>query len=391
MNRYYLLSMMLLVAGCSRKTPEPATEAHHEEKESVVEIGLEAQKHIGLKVAPVALSQMTEYLQVTGTVQPIDSKIVHIRPLASGRLVDVSVRLGDRVSGGQTLARLDNIEASEAATALAAARSELQRLRLQLAAQTRQTERQRRLSEIGAAPMKDYESANAEQQATEELIRAQQNQIDGLSAKLRRFGVGDATAAGVVTTPIRAPFAGVVTKIEAAPGAAVKPEDQLFTIADLSEVWVQAEVYEKDLGRVRLGQPAFIRVDTYPDVRFSGKVSYISDTLDAETRTARVRCEVANPGTRLKLDMFATVELPTTFSRMALNVPTSAIQQVDGKNVVFVRKGATGFQVREIELGSQVREQLEIKSGIAEGEPVVTQGAFHLKSILAGKELGEGH
>ncbi len=392
MNRHYVMfSLLLLVAGCSRKTTEQATETHHDEKENVVEIGLEAQKHIGLRVAPVALSQMTEYLQVTGTVQPIDSKIVQIRSLATGRLVDVMVRLGDRVAGGQILARLDNIEASEAASALASARSELQRLRVQLAAQTRQTERQRRLSEIGAAPVKDYESTRAEQQATEELIRAQESEIAGLAAKLRRFGVGDATPTGAVTTPIRSPFAGVVTKIDAAPGAVVDTEDQLFTIADLSEVWVQAEVYEKDLGRLRLGQLAFIRVDTYPDVRFSGKVSYISDILDPQTRTARVRCEVANPGTRLKLDMFATVELPTTFSRMALNVPASAIQQLDGRNVVFVRKAATTFEVRGVELGNQVREHVEITSGVRDGEPVVIQGAFHLKSILAGKELGEDH
>ena len=144
-------------------------------------------------------------------------------------------------------------------------------------------------------------------------------------------------------------------------------EDELFTIADISQVWVQAEVYEKDLGRVRLGQPAFIRVDTYPEVRFSGKVTYISDILDPQTRTARVRCEVANPGTKLKLDMFATVELPTTFSRTAVNVPTSAIQQLDNKNVVFIRKAPTKFEVRGVELGRQVKEQVEIISGVQRG------------------------
>lgn len=392
MNRYYVMfSLLLLVAGCSRKAAEQAIEAHHDEETNVVEIGLEAQMHIGLKEAPVALSQMTEYLQVTGTVQPVDSKIVRIRPLATGRLVEVMVRLGDRVNGGQILAWLDNVEASESAAALAVARSGLQRLRLQLAVRTRRTGRQKRLSEIGATAVKDYESALAEQQATAELIVARESQIDGLSAKLRRFGVLEAAPAGMVTTPIRAPFAGVVTKTDAAPGGVVDTEDQLFTIVDLSEVWVQAEVYEQDLGRVRLGQPAFIRVDTYPGVRFSGKVSYISDVLDPLTRTARVRCEVANPGAKLKLDMFATVELPTTFSRMALNVPASAIQQLDGKNVVFVRKGATTFEVRGVELGNQVRDQVEIISGAAEGEPLVIQGAFHLKSILAGKGLGEDH
>ena len=382
--------LLLILQSCSRKTNQ-TTEHREDHKEDVVEIGLEAQKHIGLQVVPVAITNLTEYLQVTGTVQPIDSKIVHVKPLARGRITNVTVRLGDRVQAGQELARMDNIDASEAASELVSARAELQRLRVQLAAQTRQTDRQRKLSEIGAVPAKEYEATLAERASTEELIRVQDSKIAGLTAKLKRFGVTEAPAAGGVTTSTLAPFAGVVTKTEAASGAVVDSDDELFTIADLSHVWVQAEVYEKDLGRVQLGQPAFIRVDTYPDVRFSGKVTYISDILDPQTRTARVRCEVANPGTRLKLDMFATVELPTNFRRTATSVPASAVQQLDNRNVVFVRESQTKFHIRVVELGRQVQEQIEVLSGIKEGEPVVTQGAFHLKSILAGKELGEEH
>ncbi len=390
--KYTLLLMSLtLLSSCSKPKTEQAVQTAAEHKEDTVEIGLEAQKHIGLQVAPVAVTQLTEYLQVTGTVQPIDSKVVHIRPSARGRITNVSVRLGDRVRTGQELSRMDNVEASEAAFEVASARAELQRLRVQVAAHGRQSERQRRLSEIGATPVKDYEAVRAEQQGTEELVRSQESTIAGLEAKLRRLGAADTSALGIVNTPIRAPFGGVITKTEVAVGAVVDSENELFTIADLSQVWVQAEVYEKDLGRVRLGQPALIRVDTYPDVRFSGRVTYIGDTLDPQTRTARVRCEVANPGTKLKLDMFATVELPTTFSRTAVNVPTSAIQQLDNKNVVFIRTAQTKFEVRGVELGKQVKEQMEVISGIKEGEPVVTQGAFHLKSVLAGKELGEDH
>ena len=385
------LSSLLILSSCSKPKAEQAVEPHEEHKEDTVEIGLEAQKHIGLQVAPVALTQMTEYLQVTGTVQPIDSKVVHVRPLARGRLTAVSVRIGDRVRAGQELARMDNVEASETASEVASARAELQRFKVQLAALTRQVDRQRRLSEIGAAPVKDYEAVRAEQQATEESIRSQESTIAGLTARLRRFGVGDIPVSGVVTTPVRAPFAGVVTKTEAAVGTVVDSEDELFTVADISQVCVQDEVYEKDLGRVRIGQPAFIRVDTYPDVRFSGKVTYISDILDPQTRTARVRCELTNAVAKLKLDMFATVELPTNFSRTAVNVPTSSIQQLDKNNVVFVRTTDTKFEVRNVELGTQVKERVEILSGLKDGEPIVTQGAFHLKSVLAGKELGEDH
>ena len=384
------VGLVLTLSGCSRKTNR-ATEHREDHKEDVVEIGLEAQKHIGLQVVPAAITNLTEYLQVTGTVQPIDSKIVHVRPLARGRITNVTVRLGDRVQTGQELARMDNIDASEAASELVSARAELQRLRVQLAAQTRQTDRQRKLSEIGAVPAKEYEATLAERASTEELIRVQDSKIAGLDGETTPLWREGAAAAGAVTTSTQAPFAGVVTKTEAASGAVVDSDDELFTIADLSHVWVQAEVYEKDLGRVQLGQPAFIRVDTYPDVRFSGQVTYISDILDPQTRTARVRCEVANPGTRLKLDMFATVELPTNFRRTANSVPVSAIQQLDNRNVVFVRESQTKFRIRPVDLGKQVKEQVEILSGIKKGELVVTQGAFHLKSIVAGKELGEEH
>jgi cobalt-zinc-cadmium efflux system membrane fusion protein len=168
-------------------------------------------------------------------------------------------------------------------------------------------------------------------------------------------------------------------------------EDQIFSIADLSRVWVQAEVYEKDLGRVQVGQNAIVRVDTYPDEQFAGRVTYISDVLDPQTRTARVRCEVPNPGTRLKLDMFATVHVPTKFNRTAIAVPSAAIQQVEQSAVVFVRRADTRFEARRVQAGNTVAGLVEIVSGLKEGESVVTEGAFHLKSIIAGKELGEAH
>lgn len=191
---------------------------------------------------------------------------------------------------------------------------------------SRQTERNRRLAEIGAAPQKDYEQSRAEQQALEESLRSQESVIAGLAARLKRFGAAEGSPA---VTTIRSPFAGVVTKVQAAPGEVVSGEAELFTVADLPQVWVQAEVYEQDLGRVQVGQAA-----------------------------------------RLKVDMFASVQLPTTFNRRALAVPAGAVQQVEGKDVIFVRKAPTQFEARE-------------------GEAVAVQAALHLKSIMASKGLGE--
>lgn len=254
---------------------------------------------------------------------------------------------------------------------------------------TRQAERSRRLADIGAGAEKDYESSKAEKEGIEADIRSQQALIDGIRQRLRRFGIADDSPRGTFLTALKAPFSGVVTKAQASPGDVVDAGRDVFTVADLSRVWVQAEVYEKDLGRIRVGQSAFITVDTYPNQSFEGKVAYISDVLDPQTRTARVRCELPNRDLRLKTDMFANIELPTKFSKQAIAVPAGALQEVEGKNVVFIRRSQTQFEKREVDKGVTVNNQTEIVSGLKTGEPVVTQGAFHLKSILAGGELGE--
>ncbi len=390
MKHFALVIAVLSLAACSKPKPEAHKDESEKKEGGLIRMEAEAQKHVGLKVAPAALTQLAEYLQVTGTVQPIDSRISHVRPLARGRIQDVAAKVGDRVVANQVLARIDNIEAGELFSQLNTAEAELKKLQVQRAAQGRQTERARRLSEIGASPLKDYEQSLAEEQALAESVRGQESTLAGLRARLRRFGVPTgAQSSGDFSTPIGAPFSGVITKVQVAPGEVVDSENELFTIADLSRVWVQAEVYEKDLGRIRLGQAAIIRVDTYLEQPFRGIVTYISDILDPQTRTARVRCDVPNADVKLKLDMFATVELPTTFQRRAVAVPASAVQQLDGKNVVFVRKDATSFESRPVQVGKTVNGQTEITSGLQDGEPVVIQGAFHLKSIVAGKELGE--
>jgi membrane fusion protein, heavy metal efflux system len=392
MKRFLILSLcsVLLFAGCNRKAQnEGEPQAESANKGNLVEMSVSAQQHIGMVVAPAALTQLNEYLRATGTVQPIDSRIGVVGPLARGRIIEVRAKVGDRVEAGQTLAVFDNIEAGELLSQEQSARADLERLKAQLIPATRQAERGRRLADIGAGAEKDYESSKAEKEGIEADIRSRQALIDGIRQRLRRFGISDASPRGTFLTSLKAPFSGVVTKAQASPGDVVDAGRDVFTVADLSRVWVQAEVYEKDLGRIRIGQSAYITVDTYPNQPFEGKVAYISDVLDPQTRTARVRCEVANHDLRLKTDMFANIELPTKFSKQALAVPASALQEVEGKQVVFIRRSATQFEKRGVEKGVTVNNQTEIVGGLKAGELVVTQGAFHLKSILAGGELGE--
>lgn len=381
------LFLSLALVSCSRAENAPAPP---KADANVIEMEVAAQKNAGLTVAPASLAQLTEYLHVVGTVQPIDSRVAGVRPLARGRVQEVLVRVGDRVDSGQALGRFDNIEAGEIAAQHLAAHAELEQLKVHQANAARQVERSQSLAAIGATSQKEFELAQAEHRAMAEAIKAQEGLLAGLESKLRRFGILETESQNFSITSIRSPFGGVVIRVQAAPGDVVDPARELFSIADLSEVWIQAEVYEKDLGRVRMGQPALISVDTYPDETFSGKVAHISDTLDPKTRTAQVRCVVPNRDRRLKLDMFVAVDVPTTLSRKVLAVPTAAVQQIAGKNVVFVRQSEQTFHVREVNVGHVAGGQTEILGGLAENEPVVSQGAYHLKSVRMIKELGEG-
>ena len=386
-----LLTVIFLftMVGCSsgpKETGKKNEEA--KQKSKLLEMTTQAQQHVGLRTTRVAFKELQEYLHVVGTVQPIDTRIGHVRPLTRGRVQRVDVRVGDRVSAGQALATFDNIEAGEVLAQYQGALAELQRLKLQQASAQRIAERNNELSNLGAIAKKNAELSRVEAQSAQDSVRVQESVVAGLVSRLRRFGVEQVNVSNP-STVIRAPFAGVVIKAQTAPGDVFDADRELFSIADLSHVWVQAEVYEQDLGRVKVGQPAVITVDTYPGEKFQGQVTYLGDILDPQTRTARVRCEVANPGIRLKLDMFASIELPTHFNRRALVVPASAIQHLNGNSVVFIRKTPTGFEVRPVKTGKTLEEETEIQSGLQEGEQAVSVGSFHLKSVALSGQIGE--
>ena len=390
MKALVTITAALAMAACSGK-PEPSagpTRANASKTGRTVEMKKAAQSQVGVEVAPAAMASLTEYLNVTGTVQPVDSRVAHVYPIVRGRIQETFVRVGDRVRAEQELARFDNLEAGELGAQYQAAQAELRKLKIERQAAARRTERNRRLAELGAVPGKDFEASQAEEQSAAEAVEGQESALAGLLARLRRFGVKpDSSDPPIAVIP--APIAGIVIAVAAAPGEVIEAGRELFTIADLSTVWVQAEVYEKDLGQIRTGQTASVRLDTYGERQFTGKVTYIGDVLDPKTRTVKVRCEVANPQALLKLDMFATVNLPTVSQRRAVAVAESAVQQLNGKPIVFVQRSAEVFEARPVALGMRVNGLVEVASGLAAGELVATQGAFHLKSVLLEREIAE--
>lgn len=374
------------------KAPESA-EPHREnyiEEANVVELAVEAQRRAGIEVAPLTMGTAEAEVLLTGSVQPIDSKVSEVRPLARGRVTQVNAKLGDRVQNGQVLAQFDNIEAGELATQHTSALADLQRLKLQLANAQRQAERSRSLVSIGAVPAKDAENAEAEVRGISESIRAQEATVSGLAARLARFGVQPGADPGNATANIRAPFSGVIVKLNAAPGAVIDPTTPLFSIADLSRVYVEAQVFEKDLGRIRTGQQTQVRFEAYPGENFSGRVVSIRDILDPQTRTAGVRIELPNSASKFRLEMFATVELPTLGTHAALTVPTEAVQTINRRPVVFIKQDALHFAAREVTTAGEGLTK-ELVSGVKEGEVVVVKGAYQLKSVFLSRQSGEEH
>jgi cobalt-zinc-cadmium efflux system membrane fusion protein len=150
-----------------------------------------------------------------------------------------------------------------------------------------------------------------------------------------------------------------------------------------------ADVYEKDLSHIRTGKAVRVRVASYPGKVFEGRITYVADVIDPKSRTAKVRCLVQNNSGLLKLEMFATVEIPVDQTSPVLAVPDSSIQQIEGQSVVFVRNSETGFQKREVRTGIESQGYTEIRSGIKPGESVVSQGSFVLKTAFLRHLIGE--
>jgi cobalt-zinc-cadmium efflux system membrane fusion protein len=176
---------------------------------------------------------------------------------------------------------------------------------------------------------------------------------------------------------LNSPIAGTVIERNATVGASVGTDANLFKIIDLSRVWIDANVFEKDLARVRMGQEVKVNLPALPGSTYTGRVILIDSVVDPETRTIKVRTEVANPDSRLKPDMFANVEIVTDLNRSAISIPQTAVLNDGGKTVVFVAEG-NGYQKREVHTGIQNGDRLEIVEGLSAGEKVVVKGNYLL-------------
>jgi cobalt-zinc-cadmium efflux system membrane fusion protein len=384
------LVLVALLAACGGGKPAESKD-DKEGKEAKVEgakevgglkLSAEEATRAGLKVETLAQQAFTDTITVTATIRPNQDRIARVAPRIDGRIVQVMAGLGDQVKAGQPLAVLDSLAIGEAQASL---------LHAQSSQRVAQADFKRAESLIAdeIIPQRDFLRARADLEKSSAELRAAQD-------KLRLLG-GSAKADGAAnsTFPIVAPLAGTVIQKKATVGELGTPSDPLFTVADLSKVWIEANLTEDTLAKVKVGSAAMVIVTAYPGERFAGRVTYIASLLDKDSRTIPARIEVGNKDGRLKPEMFATATIETNgdgaaSKREVLSVPDAAILLLQGQPTIFVEEHG-GYEPRAIEPGEKLSGRTVVKSGVEAGEKVVTAGAYALKARLLKSQIGDEH
>jgi RND family efflux transporter MFP subunit len=339
-----------------------------------VELATDDLKKAQIRTSKVTTGTTAVKLRVPGVVKPNEYQLVRVTSLVGGIVRQVPVILGDHVRRGQPLAVIFSSELAEAQTQYLAHLAELE-------ADHKKLERTQTLVRLGAASKQEEEEVAATHAAHEAEVRASLERLkllgagDQQIAALKRAGQIDAN----FTVP--APIKGVLLTRTANPGLVVNTAQELFTVADLSNVWVIASVNEQDFASVRVGSAASITVPGYAGRVWKGRVAYIQPQVDPNTRTAQARVEVVNPDEILRIDMYADVEF-TSASAVGPVVPEAAVQAIGERQVVFlpIKDNEGSFTLRLVSLGPLSNGFYPVLAGLRPDDLVVTAGSFILKA-----------
>jgi RND family efflux transporter MFP subunit len=363
----------------------PVYEGEQEETPSagLVKISPEKIQKIGVRTEAVAMQSLDKLVRAAGRVEPDERRTYAISPKFEGYVERLHVNAtGQAVGKGQPLFEVYSPELVSA-------------------------QREYAIASQGVESMK---AAGAEAQSSMRQL------ADASLARLRNWDISEEQLKALArsgdtkrTLTFRSPVAGIVTEKKAVQGMRFMPGEALYQVTDLSSVWVIADVFEQDIGLVKTGAKATLRINAYPDKFFEGKVAYVYPTLASETRTIPVRIELPNPGGLLKPGMFAQVELPTTGKGPVLTVPTSAVIDSGVRRIVLIESGEGRFEPREVKLGARSDDRVTVLDGLREGERVVVTANFlidaesNLKAAVTGftppsatpstpeKKAGVGH
>jgi RND family efflux transporter MFP subunit len=337
--------------------------------------------------AVVARHEIAEYVTVVGNL--IGEATVDVSPRVGGRIETILVKLGDRVSRGQVVAKMEDRDIKEqvnqATANLEVNKATVRARESDLKSAETTAQRQRKMQTTGLTSKQNLDDAEARYNAAlaqVDVAKAQQLQTQ---ARLDELKVT------LSNTSIISPVDGFVGKRTLDPGAFAGTNTPVLSLVDISSVRLVANLVEKDFRRIQKGQQAAVEVDAFPGEKFTGQVSRVAPVFDAATRTAVMEIEVPNPGYRLKPGMYARVSLMIDRDPSALSVPRTAVVDIDGKRGVYVIEGENA-RFKQIRTGLQDTERYQVLDGVTEGQRVVTTGALAIKDgdrvVLVGAARG---
>ncbi|WP_218243084.1 efflux RND transporter periplasmic adaptor subunit [Comamonas fluminis] len=377
-----LTSLTLTACGNDEKAAAPVAVQAQPELDPM-EVVVSAEMAGNFKIAPVAQAELASVQEIAGRIEANERKVTRIGAVVTGRVTDVLAEAGDRVKPGQVLARVASPELTSAqlaymrasATATLAERS-AERARQLIAADV-----------IGSAELQRRES---EVQIARAELRAAGDQLKlmGLSgdAMTRLRGQGNVAPSAAIA----ASSAGIVIERQVSQGQVAQPGDPLFTVADLSNVWVVGALPEQMARSVKVGQDVQVDVPalglTVEEAPITGKIIYVGDTVSTETRTVAIRTQVDNKDLALKPQMLASMKIQGALEKV-LAIPALAVVRENDKDHVYVKKAENHYRLTPVELGANSGGQRPVIKGLSEGAQIVVEGAFHLNNERKRAEL----
>ncbi|HYE94084.1 MAG TPA: efflux RND transporter periplasmic adaptor subunit [Terriglobales bacterium] len=356
-------------------SPPTAPKRAGDEESIEVSLAREALARAGIKVGAVRTETLRTALTMPGTVTSNAYRETKVNTLVGGVVRQVHAELGASVRRGDALAVVFSAE-------LADAQMKYLSMQAMLTADHQKLQRTEKLLALGAVSRQELDEITAVHAAHETEVAAARQRLLVLGVSSEQVGRLREASHVVSDVTVRAPANGVVLARSVNPGQVVAMGQELFVVADLSSVWVIADVYEKDFGAVRVGSEASVFVPAAPDVPRSGRVAYVDPRVDPATRTAKARVEVPNPGD-LKLGMFVNIAVAAA-PRPALVVPRSAVQMIGERPVVYVALDEEGrFVERSVRLGATVGEAVAVTEGLSANDRVVVEGSFFVRAEAA--------
>jgi cobalt-zinc-cadmium efflux system membrane fusion protein len=373
-----LVCSVLTLSACKKATIQEASNTKSDVMRVFAPESLQAQ----IQVSEVVSQDMSDTLRAAGQIDFDEQALTRIGASVTGRVTQIQATLGQMVNKGDTLALINSSELSGSQLAYLKARSEKELHRRNMA-------RAKTLFEadvISAAEMNrresEYEIASAETRAAQDQLR-----VLGVSAtsieRLGSTGTIDSVASVMAT------IKGVVVERKVAAGQVVQPSDVLFAVADLSRVWAVAQVPEQQIGQVKVGQSVSIEVPALGNEKLEGKLIYVGQTVNPETRTVLVRTELDNKSGRLKPSMLASMLIESA-PVQRLVVPLTAVVRQDDIDHVFVELSANNFRLTPVKLAAEQNGQRVVIEGLKPGMRIVSEGAFHLNNHRNLAEMENG-